>query len=323
MTWLPRVMMPAAVTSRCTSTQLVAASAPGAFPGRGRSCGAGAVVAEPGQVNGGKPGGDGLDPPPSDAEVHGGGVDPEPDLLADPACAEPELLRADGHVPRRRDHPVHLDGIGPARRFSSGRDSVGCRACSADGFQVGRCPQLQTVAGLRSRLKLAGGGGHVQGLVRAAVVVFLPPRVDCGLSFLNRGERPGVVEELVLEGLVRAFYLPRRGRRVRLGEQLPDAVAAADPLEQHLGRAGLAESAGELLAVIRQDFVGCPVGPHRCDERPAHRPPSCASDDGGDHAEPGVIVDPGDQLQLEPRRIAGQLVFRIRSSTGPCRSSSP
>ena len=69
MTWLARVMMPEGLTSRWTSTQLVAASGPGAGP----------------------------------------------------AGAEPELLRADGHVPRRRDDPVDLDrlrplhGLGPKR----------------------------------------------------------------------------------------------------------------------------------------------------------------------------------------------------------------
>ena len=52
--------------------------------------------------------------------------------------------------------------------------------------------------------------------MRAAVVVFLPPRVDCGLGFLNRGERPGVVEELDLEGLVPAFHLPGGGREYGL-----------------------------------------------------------------------------------------------------------
>lgn len=39
MTWLPRVMSPAALTSRCTSTQLVAARAPGAGPAGGGPAG--------------------------------------------------------------------------------------------------------------------------------------------------------------------------------------------------------------------------------------------------------------------------------------------
>jgi len=72
----------------------------GRVPGRGRSCGAGALVAEPGQVNGGKPGGDGLDPPPSDAQVHGGGVDPEPDLLAGLGATWGTYGRHPGHYGR-------------------------------------------------------------------------------------------------------------------------------------------------------------------------------------------------------------------------------
>lgn len=39
MTWLPRVMIPAVLTSRWTSTQLVAARALGAFPARGGPAG--------------------------------------------------------------------------------------------------------------------------------------------------------------------------------------------------------------------------------------------------------------------------------------------
>jgi hypothetical protein len=52
-----------------------------------------------------------------------------------------------------------------------------------------------------------------------------------------------------LQTLVPALDLADGGRRERLGQQLLDPVAAADPLEQHLGGAGLAEPAGELLAV--------------------------------------------------------------------------
>ena len=39
MTWLPRLMIPAALTSRCTSTQLLAASGPGAGPAGGGPAG--------------------------------------------------------------------------------------------------------------------------------------------------------------------------------------------------------------------------------------------------------------------------------------------
>ena len=100
-----------------------------------------------------------------------------------------------------------------------------------------------------------------------------------------------------------AFHLPGGGRRVRLGQQLADAVLAADPLKQHLRRAGLAEPAGELLAVVSQDLIGYAVGPHGGQECPADRAGGGPPHHGGDHAEPGMIIDPGDQLQL---RAIGQ-----------------
>ena len=66
---------------------------------RGRSCPAGTILAEPGEVNCRQPRRHGLDPPPCDAQVHGGGVDPEPHRLAGSAGAEPELLRTDVMFP--------------------------------------------------------------------------------------------------------------------------------------------------------------------------------------------------------------------------------
>jgi hypothetical protein len=77
--------------------------------------------------------------------------------------------------------------------------------------------------------------------VRPVIVVFLAPGIDRGLRRLDRGERPGIVEEIALQGLMPPFHLARGGRRIRPGQQLLDPVLAADPLEQHLGRAGLAE----------------------------------------------------------------------------------
>jgi len=134
--------------------------------------------------------------------------------------------------------------------------------------------------------------------MRAPVVVLLPPRIHRGLGVFDGGERPGVVEQFQLQGLVPAFHLACGGRRVRPGEPLGDAVAAADPLEQHLGRARLAEPPGELPAVVAEHFVRDPVGAHRGHERPAHRAAGGPAHHGGDHAEPGVVIDAGDQLAL-------------------------
>ena len=48
-----------------------------------------------------------------------------------------------------------------------------------------------------------------------------------------------------------------------------DAVLAADPIEEHLGRRG-GVAAGEHLAVVGQDLVGHAVDAHRVDEVAAH-----------------------------------------------------
>src|SRR5262249_5284890 len=58
----------------------------------------------------------------------------------------------------------------------------------------------------------------------------------CAWSMVSNG--PGIIQEVGLQGLVPALDLPDGGRRVRLGQQLLDPGAAADPLEQHLGGAG-------------------------------------------------------------------------------------
>jgi hypothetical protein len=95
---------------------------------------------------------------------------------------------------------------------------------------------------------------------------------------------------------VQALDLARGRGRARPGQPLGDAVLPANPLEQHLRRAGLAKPASELLAIVRQHFSGHPINAHRLHERRAHRPAGGAINDGGDHAVPGVIVDPGDDL---------------------------
>jgi len=63
-------------------------------------------------------------------------------------------------------------------------------------------------------------------------------------------ERARWVEQLAAQRLVPALQLAGRGRRVRPGQLGGDPVLAAHPPEQHLGRAGPGEPAGELLAVV-------------------------------------------------------------------------
>lgn len=66
------------------------------------------------------------------------------------------------------------------------------------------------MSGRRQRPLRAGTcqqGRPIQGLMRPPVVVFLPPVIDSGLGFLQGGEGPGVVEEVVLQGLMPASDL--------------------------------------------------------------------------------------------------------------------
>jgi hypothetical protein len=132
--------------------------------------------------------------------------------------------------------------------------------------------------------------------VRPLGVVVLPPGVHRGLSLSDRLERRVDVQQFVLQDLVQALDLAGGRRRAGPGQPLGDAVLAADPLEQHLGRAGLAEPPGELLAIVGQHLLGDAVNSHRGQERRAHRPAGGPHHDGGDHAEPGMVINPGDDL---------------------------
>src|ERR1022692_558002 len=145
MTWLPSVMIPAALASRCTSTRLLPAGGPGAGPAGGGPAGRAPAFAEPREVDCGQPGWHGLDPPSADAHVHGGGVDPEADALAGPAGAQPELLRPDRHVPRGGDGPLDLDGIRPAHGIRRGQFRSWSWRRSCDRLEVSRSPQCQVV----------------------------------------------------------------------------------------------------------------------------------------------------------------------------------
>ena len=60
--------------------------------------------------------------------------------------------------------------------------------------------------------KQAGGHCHIQGLVRALMVIGVHPRVDGFLRGSDRLERRHMVEELRAQRLVEAFDLAGRGR---------------------------------------------------------------------------------------------------------------
>jgi len=83
------------------------------------------------------------------------------------------------------------------------------------------------------------------------------------------------------------------------GEQVVDAVLAADPVEQHLGVLG-AKPPGEDLAVIGQHLLGDAVGAHRLGEVGADRPAGRSHHHPRADHEPGVVVDAGQDLALGP-----------------------
>jgi hypothetical protein len=80
------------------------------------------------------------------------------------------------------------------------------------------------------------------------------------------------------------------------GQPVGDAVLSADPVEEHLTCARVTEASGELFAIVGQHFVRDPVVGQRCGERLTDRASGGSWHDRGDHAEPGMIIDPGDDL---------------------------
>lgn len=59
-----------------------------------------------------------------------------------------------------------------------------------------------------------------------------------------------------------------------------------------------AEPGGELLAVVREHLLGHPEPLQGLGEGETQRPAGGPPDHGSDHAEPGVVVNAGDNLRL-------------------------
>lgn len=111
------------------------------------------------------------------------------------------------------------------------------------------------------------------------------------------GER--IEAALASRGLAGASWDLDAGiRTLRVIAVVPNAVLPAEPLEHHLCRARLGEPPGELLAVVGEHLGRDPVPAQGIGERLADRPPGRPGDHRSDHGEPGVAVDPGDQLAL-------------------------
>lgn len=78
-----------------------------------------------------------------------------------------------------------------------------------------------------------------------------------------------------------------------------DPVLPADVVEEDFG--GLeGETIGEDLAVVGQHLFGDTVAGQGLGEEAADRPGGGPHHDAGAHAEPGVVVDAGEDLALGP-----------------------
>jgi hypothetical protein len=133
-------------------------------------------------------------------------------------------------------------------------------------------------------------------LVWPVGVVLDAERVHRGLDRLQVRPHLHVAEQFPFQGLVEPLHLSCRGGAAGLGVTGHDAVLPADPFEHHLGWAGLVEAAGELLAVVREYLVGDAEPLQRLDERQADGAAGGPAHYGGDDAEPGMVVHPGDYL---------------------------
>ena len=253
-----RSAIPLPSTVRSTSMTVPPGRAPalaGAGAAGGGPAGRGAAHLQRGQVLGVQAGRHGLDQLAADEHVHGELIGPHVGELPGPGRAHLDPLDRGDHAEHAagRDHRVELDG---PRRLGAEQHAAPARRLRALAAGTGAA---RAGSGWVPGPEQAGGRGHAQRLVRPGVVIGVHPGGDRGLRRGQVGERPGHVEQLAAQRLVPPFHLPGRGRRVRLGELGGDAVLAADPLEQHLGRAGLGEPAGELLAVVGQHLRRDPV----------------------------------------------------------------
>jgi len=306
-TWPPRTTVPCLETTRSTST-----ASPGSIGGnRGWAGVDGAVGDQPGQVGHAQVGSDGLDPGAADEQVDQVAVGPEPDDLAGPDRAEPELTVGDLHVPRWRHDLVELDRStrpeGAGRRTGVRVDCpVVVGAClptagrGGCGSQRRRQPDRQHVPCRRrdraEPVRRADRQEGIEGLVGAVGVVLGDESVDRGLRRRQRLERFMIIKQFTAEGEVEPFDLPGGGRRRRLGQPVSDRVVAADLVEQHL--TALAEPVGELFPVVSQDLLRHPEPGQGAGQGETDSAAGGPLHHRRDHTEPGMVIDTGDDLHL-------------------------
>ena len=165
-------------------------------------------------------------------ELHDLIGDPDVDVVSGGGGAEADLLPVDADHAHGRGAAGHPGAVRAVRTWAFG--------------QVSGRPQRGD-PGRRGLQEPARGGGHVQRLVRPAAVVVGDPFVQLDLRHGQRGEH-AVGAELGADRPVEPLDLAGSRGRAWPGEQVLDAVLAADPVEQRLDRR-LVEPAGEDLAV--------------------------------------------------------------------------
>lgn len=254
----------------------------------GRDCGRWAGVADAAECGGRQWAAQGAARLPSVVnDVQEYAVDPDPDPLTGKGHANADLPAPDADPAAGVDHPVDLDGGSPWFGLRQRRRSGGCTALGQEAGQVAAGRWTQSPTWRRPRLRVAlvvrwavarpagesagppsddpqrrGGGTGRQGrrlrcpggVGRSCIRRRTgPPRP----GLLQGGEHPPV-QTFTLQALVKPLDLAGGCRGAGFGISGHDAVLPADPLEQHFTGAGLGEPAGELLAVVRQDFTRHP-----------------------------------------------------------------
>ncbi len=141
----------------------------------------------------------------------------------------------------------------------------------------------------------ADRGRHPERLMRSLVCCSRSTHSSSSAWAAARLANTRSVRNSVRNATVEPFDLAGRGRRPRLGQPMRDPVLATDPVEQHLRRRPI-EAPGEHLAVIGQDLGGHPPRSQRHRQTVAYPLGRLAWHHPRAHAEPGMIIDPGQRL---------------------------
>jgi hypothetical protein len=138
--------------------------------------------------------------------------------------------------------------------------------------------------------------------MRSLGVVVVHPSIQSLLQLRDRGVLLVMLgKELRTDGFVPPLHLAGGGRRPGCGQQMPDPVLGANPVEQHLGRAARRpESPGEDFPIVSEDLLRNPVSAQRRQQRLTHRSGGGPPHQLGRNCEPRAVVDPRHRLQLSP-----------------------